>query len=76
MLQSVRKRFLGVFFSAYPATKRAIIRFYSPTAFVRAYQAVKEDDLQVYHATREYAVPLATLKDRIDNRISIEHGIH
>ena len=54
-----------------PATKRAIVRAYSPKALVRAYQAVKEG-LPVYRAAREYTAPLSTLRDREDNRVSID----
>ena len=33
---------------------------------MRAYQAVKEEGLPVYRAAREYAVPLTTLRDRVN----------
>ena len=71
MSQSVRKRFCA-FLHLTQATKRARLRAYSPTALVRAYQAVKEEGTPVYRAAREYAVPLTTLRDRVDNRTSID----
>ena len=54
-----------------PATKRARLRAYFAKALVRAYQAVKEG-LPVYRAAREYAVPLTTLSNREDNRVSAD----
>lgn len=71
MLQSVRKRFHLVL-QLTPATKRARLRAYSPTGLIREYQAVKEEGLPVYRVAREYAVPLTTLKDRVDNRVFID----
>ena len=70
-LQSVRMRFYA-FLQLTPATKRAKFRAYSPTALVRAYQAFKEDGVPVHRAARKYAVPQSTLKDRVNNRISID----
>lgn len=55
-----------------PAVGRAKGRCYSPSALVRAYNAVKENGIPVYRATREYAVPLTTLRDRVDNRVSVD----
>ena len=69
-LQSVRKCFYLVL-QLTPATKRARLRAHSPTALIRAYQAVKEKGLPVYRTAREYAVQMATLRDRVDNRVSI-----
>ena len=48
-----------------PATKRARLRAYSPTALVRDFRAVKEDGLLVYRAAREYGVPQSMFKDSV-----------
>ena len=48
-----------------PATKRARLRAYSPTALVRDFRAVKEDGLPVHRAAREYGVPQSMLKDSV-----------
>ena len=55
-----------------PAVGRAKRRCYSPSALVRAYNAVKENGVPVYRAAREYAVPLTTLRDGVDNRVSVD----
>ncbi|XP_062586712.1 uncharacterized protein LOC134248318 [Saccostrea cucullata] len=47
-------------------------RCYSPSALVRAYQAVKQDGVPVYRAAKEHAVPLTTLRDRVDNKVDID----
>ena len=51
-LQSVRKRFYLIL-QLTPATKRPRLRAYSPTAHIRAYQAVNEEGLPVYRAAGE-----------------------
>lgn len=55
-----------------PGAQRAKRRCYSPSALVNAYQAVKEKGVPVFRAAREYSVPLTTLRDRVDNRVSID----
>ena len=59
-------------FQLTPASQRAKRRCYSPSALVRAYQAVKEYGVPVYRAAREHAVPLTTLRDRVDNRVNVD----
>ena len=59
-------------FQLTPAVGRAKRKCYSPSALVRAYKAVKENGVPVYRAAREHAVPLTTLRDRVDNRVSVD----
>ena len=54
-----------------PVCKRGKLRQYSPTQLTNAYKAYIEDKVPVYWAAGLYSVPLTTLRDRVDSRISI-----
>lgn len=47
-------------------------KLYSPDALQAAYKAVKDSSISVNAAAKQYGVPLTTLRDRVDGRISIE----
>ena len=47
-------------------------RIYSPTAMFNAYQAVREMNMPVKRAARQYGVPQTTLRDRVAGRIDPE----
>ena len=47
-------------------------RSYSTTNLTKANQAVKDEGLPVYRAAKEFKVPLTILRDRVDNRVSID----
>lgn len=47
-------------------------RLYSKEALQAAYKAVKDSSISVNAAAKQYGVPLTTLRDRVDGRISID----
>ncbi|XP_059165358.1 uncharacterized protein LOC131947959 [Physella acuta] len=52
-----------------PIKKR---KLYSKEALQAAYKAVKDSSISVNAAAKQYGVPLTTLRDRVDGRISID----
>lgn len=69
---TVLEFFLFLYFQLTPISKRGKLRQYSPTQLTNAYNACIEDDVPVYRAAKYYNVPLTTLRDRVDNRISVD----
>ena len=61
-----------LYFQLTPVCKRGKLRQFSPTQLTNAYKACIEDKVPVYQAARLYSVPLTTLRDFVDNRISID----
>ncbi|XP_053391999.1 jerky protein homolog-like, partial [Mercenaria mercenaria] len=55
-----------------PTSKKAVLRQYSPTSMTNAYNLVKDRGVSVYMAAKLHGVPTSTLRDRVDNRVSIE----
>ncbi|GFO23521.1 Dde superfamily endonuclease cenp b [Plakobranchus ocellatus] len=47
-------------------------RLYAKEALLAAYKAVKDSNISVNAAAKQYGVPLTTLRDRVDGRISID----
>ncbi|CAG5123675.1 unnamed protein product [Candidula unifasciata] len=47
-------------------------KLYSKEALQAAYKAVKDSSISVNAAAKQYGVPLTTLRDRVDGRISID----
>ncbi|KAJ8306069.1 hypothetical protein KUTeg_016614 [Tegillarca granosa] len=45
---------------------------YSPSKLNNAYMSVIENNTPVYKAARQFGVPLTTLRDRVDGRVSID----
>ena len=52
--------------------KTAELRQYSSTQLTNAYKACIEDNVPAYRAAKYYNVLLTTLRDRVDNRISVD----
>ena len=64
--------FLFLYFQLTPVSKRGKLQQYSPTQLMNAYKACIEDKVPVYRAAKYYNVPLTTLDDQADNRISVD----
>ncbi|XP_005096523.1 uncharacterized protein LOC101856729 [Aplysia californica] len=47
-------------------------KLYDPESLVAAFKAVKDSSISVNAAAKQYGVPLTTLRDRVDGRISME----
>lgn len=47
-------------------------KLYAKEALQAAYKAVKDSNISVNAAAKQYGVPLTTLRDRVDGRISID----
>lgn len=58
-----------------PSSPKGVVkkrRLYSREALQAAYKAVKDSSISVNAAAKQYGVPLTTLRDRVDGRISID----
>ena len=61
-----------LFFQINPNPRKISYRTYSPTKLTNAYKAVQEDGMSVRKAATLYGIPLTTLRDRVDKRVSVD----
>ena len=62
----------SLFLQLTPSNRKSVLRQYSPTSLVSAYNMVKNGKVSVYAAARCHGVPISTLRDRVANRISVD----
>lgn len=61
-----------VYFQCNPQLTRRKYRLYSPTAMTNAYKAVKEGNMPVLRASKQFGVPENSLRDRVLGKVPPE----
>lgn len=58
-----------ILFQVKPLPSRVKYRTYSPTTLTNAYLAVKEGGSSVHKASKQFGIPMQTIRDRTSGRI-------